>query len=50
MAKLAVKLIPGASADRIDCRDVEPEGRTVLKDGRGTVRSAPFFVPDAETA
>jgi uncharacterized protein (TIGR00251 family) len=31
MARLAVKLTPGASADRIDGWDVDVEGRPVLK-------------------
>ena len=31
MARLAVKLTPGASADRIDGWDVDAEGRPVLK-------------------
>ncbi len=31
MAHLAVKLTPGASADRIDGWDVDAEGRPVLK-------------------
>lgn len=31
MARLPVKLTPGASADRIDGWDVDPEGRPVLK-------------------
>jgi len=31
MARLAVKLTPGASADRIDGWDLDPEGRPVLK-------------------
>lgn len=31
MTSLAVKLTPGASADRIDGWDVDPEGRPVLK-------------------
>ncbi|MBX9616986.1 MAG: DUF167 family protein [Caulobacteraceae bacterium] len=31
MGRLAVKLTPGASADRIDGWDVDPEGRPVLK-------------------
>ena len=31
MARLAVKLTPGASADRIDGWDVDAEGRSVLK-------------------
>lgn len=30
-ARLAVRLTPGASADRIDGWDVDPEGRAVLK-------------------
>ena len=30
-ARLAVRLTPGASADRIDGWDVDPEGRPVLK-------------------
>lgn len=31
MARLPVKLTPGASADRIDGWDLDPEGRPVLK-------------------
>ncbi|QTN19908.1 DUF167 domain-containing protein [Brevundimonas sp. AJA228-03] len=31
MARLAVKLMPGASADRIDGWDVDVDGRPVLK-------------------
>jgi uncharacterized protein (TIGR00251 family) len=31
MARLAVKLTPGASADRIDGWDVDADGRPVLK-------------------
>ena len=31
MARIAVKLTPGASADRIDGWDVDAEGRPVLK-------------------
>ena len=31
MSRLAVKLTPGASADRIDGWDVDAEGRPVLK-------------------
>ena len=31
MARLAVKLTPGASADRIDGWDLDAEGRPVLK-------------------
>ena len=31
MARLPVKLTPGASVDRIDGWDVDPEGRPVLK-------------------
>lgn len=31
MARLAVKLTPGASADRIDGWDVDAEGRPLLK-------------------
>jgi uncharacterized protein YggU (UPF0235/DUF167 family) len=31
MGRLAVKLTPGASADRIDGWDVDPDGRPVLK-------------------
>lgn len=31
MARLPVKLTPGASADRIDGWDVDPDGRPVLK-------------------
>ena len=30
-ARLAVRLTPGASADRIDGWDVDPEGRPILK-------------------
>ena len=31
MAKLPIRLTPGASADRIDGWDVDPDGRPVLK-------------------
>jgi hypothetical protein len=31
MARLAVKLTPGAASDRIDGWDLDPEGRPVLK-------------------
>jgi len=31
MARLAVKLTPGAASDRIDGWDFDPEGRPVLK-------------------
>ncbi|WP_396594674.1 DUF167 family protein [Brevundimonas sp. R86498] len=31
MARLPIKLTPGASADRIDGWDVDPEGRPLLK-------------------
>lgn len=31
MARLAVKLTPGAASDRIDGWDVDPEGRSFLK-------------------
>ena len=31
MARLAVRLTPGAASDRIDGWDVDPEGRPVLK-------------------
>jgi uncharacterized protein len=31
MAQLPIKLTPGASSDRIDGWDVDPEGRPVLK-------------------
>ncbi|WP_298159160.1 DUF167 family protein [Brevundimonas sp.] len=31
MARLAIKLTPGASADRIDGWDVDADGRSVLK-------------------
>lgn len=31
MARLAVKLTPGAAADRVDGWDADPEGRPVLK-------------------
>ena len=31
MARLAIKLTPGAATDRIDGWDLDPEGRPVLK-------------------
>lgn len=31
MTSLAIRLTPGAASDRIDCWDVDPDGRPILK-------------------